>query len=316
MPVKPIDPNAVSAVFRQAEQERLQAAAVPGKSLDLGASSIARKDVNPLFENYRPSRPDLKANISSAVCDYLQTLDQIYGLSADLQKTQLAELERLRADLQEVQRQKAEQLQETAKKNEESGVWGVLQAIGSFIIAAISAIAGVFLVTTGVAPVVGGLAIAASLFTIANGAILTPEGFWGWVAKQIAGENEELERFIAVVLPLTLGLLAAGVSLYAVGQLNGQGLDLPRQVLLAIEGAVAIFSGVTTICKGVTDYQVLNSEAKHIRLQAKVELDEHALEKVTTEMGNLMKELSQCGAFAQETIGRFCEILRQSSIPV
>lgn len=260
----------------------------------------------PQEEPFVPSTPILPSleeltvtsspTYNSAILSLIGTLEAIHTTGAEIHTTQTKELTRLSKHLEKSQAAELEKMREISEKSQASGVWHVLQTIGSYLLAGLNFVFGGLLTAQG-APIIGGIMIAAGLISVANLAF-SDCGFWSWIAKQIAKEDKELAQKLETIIPAIIGLLAAAASAvgtYQVWQMAGQ-FDILRQVLLVLQTTVGVMEGVTTIGKGFSDYDVKKSQEEATKFQSDSAKFEHALERTTRDMENHMKIPSSCTA--------------------
>jgi hypothetical protein len=182
--------------------------------------SRAEIDNSPLTV-FRPSKPQLAPPVSShglPQLAILKTLDNLHEMGKKIHLNQILSLDEIQEKIEQLQAENMKHLKESSERAKESAFWKVLGQIASCIASAINLVFGISLIAGG-SPILGGIVIAAALITIANMAF-SECGIWSWVAKQLANENEERERILVVALPLIVAILAAILSIAAIGALN------------------------------------------------------------------------------------------------
>lgn len=239
---------------------------------------------------------------NGAIMSIIGTLEEIHTTGTNIHKTRSKEISRITTHLEEAQKQNLEKMKEIAEKTQQSGVWHVLQTIGSYILAGLHIVFGSLLVAQN-APLIGGIMIAAGLVSVANLAF-SQSGFWSWVAKQIAKEDKELAKKLETIIPAVVGLIAAAagfIGTYQVWEMANQ-LDLLQQALLVMQTTLGLMEGVSAIGQGFSDYSLKQSQAEQTTFQAAMAKDERALERVTHGMEKTVKILSDCTASASRMI--------------
>lgn len=247
--------------------------------------------------SFKPSRPEL---YSASVYRTLRNLEKLHAVGSQMQTTQITDIDRLQSQVQDLNRQNAEKLRESAKRSQASGFWSYLQTVGTYILTALNTVFGFSLFSSG-GTTAGALLIGAGIVSIANDA-MTRCGVWDWLAEEIAGENEELARTLSWAIPGAFALVAVGLSYYGMSEAAGLHLDTAEQLLLVLQVALALGKGVTTIGKGVSDYQVLQSKIDLTNIECALSLNEKELEEVTFEMDKIMKMVSNSTDCAQRII--------------
>lgn len=248
---------------------------------------------------FTPSRPEL---YSASVYRTLRNLEKLYAVGSKMQTRQMTDVDRLQGEVQELNKQNAEKVRESAKRAQESGIWSYLQTIGGYIITAFNTIFGCSLYSSG-NTTAGALLIAAGVISLANEAMVN-WGAWDWLAEQLAGENEELARFLSFALPGACALLAAGLSFGGMSDALGawNHLDNTQQLLLIMQVALSLGKGVTSVGKGISDYRLQQSKIDLTNIECALTLNEKELEMLTFEMERIMKMVSSSTESAQKII--------------
>ncbi|MBI2743384.1 MAG: hypothetical protein HYX48_05650 [Chlamydiales bacterium] len=255
--------------------------------------------------SFRPSMPVLEApgasktspaslSYNSVISQILETLSLMHATGHEMHLTQARGFAVAQKSIEELQQKELVELKESAERAQTSDAWGVLQTVASYILSAINAVLGVFLITQG-STVVGGMMVAAGLIEVANLAFSSC-GFWNWLADQIAGENEELAKQIVAILPSVIGLVAGAVGAVGTVQLwNMQNqFDWAEQLLLISQTALSLTQGVASMAKGVTAYKVSQSEMRQILIEKGLAESEHQSEGLSNGMREMMHILSEC----------------------
>jgi methyl-accepting chemotaxis protein len=311
------------------------------KELQLEESSIAKaKEIPPL--SYRPSIPQLpspqlpspekaiglvdstrqtlseKAQLiresiqavkdepvsprKSLEMTLINTLERLHTVSYKQIDLQVKILEELETELARLNTENMEKLKESSEKTKENSFWTFLKKIGSLILSAISFIFGVSLITTGAAAVLGAVMIVSSIMAIAN-LVMSEAGLWGWVAKQLAGENEELKKQLEFYLPLAFGILTAAVGLAGGAAAVYWGtFNLMEKILIVAQAAVNMAEGIAEIGDGVTKYKMGMSQIDLTRLKRDLFVGEHRIEKAMIGMERTTEAMSKVAANSHQMI--------------
>lgn len=253
-----------------------------------------------------PSRPTLTPPFKqSEELALIILLDKISKVERGLLKVSSEELSRMHKQFEALYLEKTQKLKESIGRNQISHFWDLLKRIGACIVAAISTVLGIALVTTGAGTVVGGVMIACGVTTLANLA-LSEAGVWRWAAEKIAGDNEEKCNRIATLIPAAIGLLtfvggaigSGGATLFGQPQLLGFG----QMTLTIVKTAADAAEGIATVGEGVTKARMHWTQADLNDLEGKLTLHQHHFETSTQELQKLLHNLSDTYSKAQRII--------------
>ncbi len=258
-----------------------------------------------IHESYKPSMPMLapptrnaqqnpgQLSYNETIVAIIATLEKIHAAGKSINLNQSNHFENVQKNVAELQKQELEKMQEAAKKAQQSSVWGFLQTIGAYILAAIHAVLGVFLISEAHI-LVGGTMLASALIAVANLAF-TQTGFWTWLSNYMAKENEELASKLSAIIPGVIGLTAAALGFIGTCEIwNMQNLDWAKYALLIGKTTLDFAQGVSSVAKGVSDYQLGQSHSEHVLIEKDIELCGHVSEKLMKDMEQMMKTLTQC----------------------
>lgn len=248
---------------------------------------------------FKPSRPEL---YSTSIYRTLHNLEKLHAIGSNMQTRQITDIDKLQSEVQDLNKQNAEKIRESAIRAQGSGFWSYLQTIGTYIITAFNTIFGCSLYSSG-NTTAGALLIGAGVLSLANEA-MTHWGAWDWLAEQLAGDNEELARFLSLALPGACALIAAGLTFGGLSEALGawNNLDSAEQLLLIMQVALSLGKGVTTVGKGISDYRVQQSKIDLTNIECALTLNEKELEMLTFEMEKIMKMVSNSTECAQKII--------------
>jgi hypothetical protein len=232
----------------------------------------------------------------------IQTLERLHTVSYKQIDLQVQILEELETELARLNAENAEKLKESSQRAQESSIWTFLKKIGSLILSAISFVFGISLIASGAAAVLGAVMIVSSIMAIAN-LVMSESGLWGWVAKQLAGENDELRKNLEFYLPLTFGILTAVVGLSGgAAAIYWGSFNLMEKILIAAQAAVNIAEGVAEIGDGVCKYKISMSQIDLTRLKCDLFMGEHQIERATMAMEKVAETMGKVASSAHQIV--------------
>jgi len=206
-----------------------------------------------------------------------------------------------------------EKLKEAAKNTQSSEFWSFLQKIGECILAAITTVLGITLVATGAGAIIGGVMIAAGLLTIANFA-MRESGSWVAVSKLLSNDKET-QKNIAFYIPLGVGLLAAVLGIAgSVATALYTTLNIAGQAVSVLQAAAGIYNGVTTVGKGVSEGQVLWTEADLTKIATETTLTRVKFESNSSLLRQTIKILENIQQSAEQVISLSTQAIKKSRI--
>ena len=255
-------------------------------------SSLSKQPVGPTFDRPVLSPPDGHMSVLSylrEVAGFQNFGDKYLTAKSNALANTNKEIERLSAE-------NMEKMRDAAGKASTSDVWSFLKKIATCILAAISVVIGISLIATGGGAIIGGAMIASGILSIAN-LVLSDAGFWEWVAKKLANDNEDKRKMIAMALPAVVGIASGAIGLFgSVGSLLWSSLNFMQQALVVAHAIFGVTDGVTTIGKGVADGQVLFAEADIVqsRLEtAQVRFQSENISKAIEEVLNYLGSVQE-----------------------
>jgi hypothetical protein len=230
----------------------------------------------------------------------IEQLIELENIGGRLNDTSSSMLDEKHLELNRLSKEQAEKLAEKAKQTQKAGVWELLKKIGSCILAAVSFVLGVSLIATGGGTIIGGLLIASGVLSIVN-LVMTETDAWDWVAKKLAGENEELKKKLAAILPTAVGVVTAIMGIAGTAAtLAWSSIDWAKKIIVIAQGASSLVQGVTSIGKGVSEAKVYWTDAEITELKKQIKAIQFSLDrlmnqmqKVNEEQGAQAKQLSE-----------------------
>jgi len=274
----------------------------PAASL-VQADSINSSNTQPIelpsFDRPVLPPPGKPAESSLTVLSYIHAVNGFQNFGDQYLKTKSAALASTNKEIEDLNAKDMERMRDAAEKASTSAVWSFLKKIATCILAAISVVIGISLVATGGGAIIGGAMIASGIFSIAN-LVLSEAGFWEWVAKKLANDNEDKRKKIAMILPAVVGIASGVIGIFgSVGSVVWSSLNLMQQALVIAHAIFGVVDGATTIGKGVADGRVLFAEAdlaksrlETILARYKSENISKAVEEVLNYLGAVQEKAS------------------------
>lgn len=244
--------------------------------------------------------PPKKAS-RSAEYWFITIMDDMHACSENLIASATTAMSDISRQLRELSTEKLEKLQKVAEKSRQMDFWSIMQRIGECLLAAINFVVGTALVATGASAVVGSVMIAAGMLSIVNFAMKETEG-WDWIAKQFEHDEERRNR-ITFWISSAFSVLAATLSLGgAAATLAWTQLGTFRRALTILQTGVSLYQGGVAIGKGMTESQVLLSEAELTALETKTTLTHLEFEKRSSNLKAILRLFEESKAQAEQII--------------
>ncbi len=269
-------------------------------------------------ETWTPERPLLTAPESlpppklSTLSDYrlLAAVTESQRLGNGIMETLGVRLSNVKDDIRTISAENIQKLKEAAERANASDFWSILKKIATCLLSAVSIVFGVALLASGGGALIGGAMIASGILSLANFA-LSEMGTWDWVADQIAHDNEDLKRKIAMILPGAIGIVAGGIGL--VGSVYGiasGALQFAEKAMFVAQAALSIFDGVTTLGKGISDARLLWTQADLKMIEAELTVERENFSTLIGEIKGCMYDFKNIKAHARKAV----EMITQSNI--
>jgi hypothetical protein len=282
----------------------VRATSVPNAASDLAPirtpdapGTFSAADNDPA-STWTPSRPSLRSEYAllAATEDTRNLSDQIIG-------TLGSRIQCVRGTIQEVSKDVIHKLNENAERARTSNSWSTLKKIATCLVSATSMVFGISLLASGGdTALVGGAMIASGVLSLANFGMAENKG-WDWVATQLANGNEERRKKIAMILPMTAGVVAGGIGL--AGSVHGfatDSLQFAEKTLTIAQSAVTIFDGVTTFGKGHADAKLLWTQADLSLLQGLMTNEQTTFDSLVKEIEGIMIDFAAIKTKTKKTI--------------
>ena len=264
----------------------------------------------PLFSPPKLTHP---SHITYSEYGLIHALDALHTCGESLIKSFTTSLSQGSAKLKTLSLENIEKLKEAAKSAQSSEFWSFLQKIGECILAAITTVLGITLVATGAGAIIGGVMIAAGILTLTNFA-MRETGSWDSVAKQLSDDKEN-QKNIAFYLPLGMGLLAAVLGIGgSVATALYTTLNVAGQAVTVLQAAASIYQGITTVGHGVTEGQVLWTQADLTKIGTETTLTRVRFERNSSTLRQMVKILENTKLSAEQVISLSTEAIKKSRI--
>jgi hypothetical protein len=195
-----------------------------------------------------------------------------------------------------------QKLKQAALKAQSGDFWSMLKKIASCLLGTISMVFGASCIASGGGALIGGVMIASGLLSLAT-ITLSECKAWDWIAGQLSHENEERKNQLALLLPLSLGILAAGCGIAGSvhGIASGAILAVQKTALIA-QTSLSLFSGVTTMGKGITEAQGVWIQADLQCIQGHLTEEREELNSLTEKIRTFLSELKGALKKAQNAL--------------
>lgn len=198
-------------------------------------------------------------------------------------------------------------------KNRES--WSILAKVASGILAGISVVFGVSLLTTPAGGVlVGGLLIASGVLSIVN-LILEETKVWDTVAEKIAGDDKKLRDQLKVWIPAGVGMLSMLVgSAGSIGAVFMGAFTMTHQMLMAGKTVAEIGKHISQMAEGVANSKMINAQAETQHMQTQVDLTDSSLKGALERLRQLGSMVNRACSSAHKIIAGSTKVAQMQEI--
>ncbi|MBM3207510.1 MAG: hypothetical protein FJZ57_02745 [Chlamydiae bacterium] len=208
-----------------------------------------------------------------------------------------------------------EKLKEAAEKAQEGTFWSFLQQVGECILAAISTVLGITLVSTGAGSIIGGAMIASGIITLVN-FIMKDTGSWNYISKQLSDDRkrqEELTRY----LPLATSIVSSVLGLASTGAAAlFTNMNAVQQGLVIAQAALGLYQGGVTVAKSVNDADATWKESDLTQLQSDKDLQKFRFQEDSQLLNQIIKILRSSQEAAEQVIDLAAQALRRTVLQV
>ena len=165
------------------------------------------------------------------------------------------------SEIERLAQEHIENLKTRAQKIEDGQWWATLKKIGTAILSALLLGLGFSLIGSGNAA--AGVPLLISCGLNLGNFIADQTHTWDEVAKYLAGEDEERRKKIGLLLPLAVGIIAAGCGIFGGMQsATFTASSLATKVFAILQASTSSLEGVTTIAQGIARSQLIHTEAE------------------------------------------------------
>lgn len=213
-------------------------------------------------------------------------------------------------EIQTLDREEMLKMKEAADRAQTSSFWKFLQDIGSLFSAAFSIVLGLPLLFTGAGTLVGGAMVAAGILSITN-FIFKQTDVWNWLAKSIAGDNENLARNLENILPAVVGVVCGVVGLAgSVGAFFFSSLDFGQKIFTIGQTALNFAEGIVSIGSGYSQARMKWTEGDLTEIQTKSQVHKLHMEYLMVQMQDIFREQTK----VDEEAGNIFDAINQSNM--
>ena len=221
----------------------------------------------------------------------LKLMNQLKDQSNSITQTMTERLKLHKANLSTVVAKNIEKLKENAERANASDWWSFIKKAATALLAAVSIAMGLTLIAGGASMLIGGSMIASGILSIANFA-LTEAGVWDEVAKMLEQKDEQRRKKIGMLIPGAIGVVSGAIGLFGgVSSLLYSSNLFVGKALEILQAVLATFQGVTTIGKGIADYNLLNTQGELLGLKGQVTLERYNIGLLSRWTENWISEL-------------------------
>ena len=240
----------------------------------------------------------------------LAATDESRNLGNQIIDTLGLRLAAIKNKIREISADNIKMLTETAERASNSAWWSILKKIATCLVSALSIVFGVALAASGGGALIGGAMIASGILSLANFA-LSETGAWDWVAKKLSNDDEEWRNRLAMILPLSVGIVAGGIGLVgSVYSVATGAIPFVEKAVYVAQTMLAVFDGVTTFGKGQADAQLIWSQADLSDVQAQLTVQRTNFDSTMREIEGSLSDFRNVKSKTKKTI----QIISQSNI--
>lgn len=224
-------------------------------------------------KGFKPSRPKLES--PSYMKRMVETVELIEMRSLKLFNTDEKEIDWLCGWMDGMTQQIIEKIREAADSFKSREQWSILAKVASGILAGISVLFGISLLTSPAGGViVGGLLLASGILSIVN-LIFEETHVWDWVAEKIAGDDKKLCDQLKAWIPAGVGMLSMLVgSAGTIGALFFEAFNMIREMLMAGKTVADIAKHIAKMAEGAASSKMLTAQAETEHMQTQVTLSD------------------------------------------
>ncbi len=226
----------------------------------------------------------------------LEMMQQLKDQSDGITLSMTERLKQHKQHLSDVVAKNIQAIKENAERVSASDWWSFLKKSAMALLSAVSIAMGITLIAGGGSALIGGAMIASGILSIANFA-LSEAGVWDQVARMLEQQDEQRRKKIGMLIPGVIGVLSGAIGLFGgVQSLLYSSHLFVGKVLEIVQAALAGFQGVTTIGKGIADYNLLNSQGQLLGLKGQITIERHSVSLLSRWLENWLSEMKGINA--------------------
>jgi hypothetical protein len=238
---------------------------------------------SPLSAKPKLESPDPSFSRTLSEFQYLKAMDQMKTQSNRIIDSMLERLNIYKRQIQTLSDKQIEKIRENADKAASGYWWSLLTKIGTALLSVLSIALGIALGA--------GVLVASGVISLVN-FIFIETNLWSELAKSLAQNDEEMKQRIAMALPITLGIISMGLSLFGGTQNVAQvsqflGSNVPHILKAVVVG----FQGVAGIGHAITQGSMVRARADLTNIQEYLSLEETLQETAATWISTYMPEI-------------------------
>lgn len=231
------------------------------------------------------SPKNTQSTLQPAVIEWrlLNFLRDLENAGVKVHTVSLEDMQRLQEKFQKLTAERKEKMQTLLNEKKSNYVWSLFKKIGKTLLSAVSFIFGLALTATPGGAVVGGAMVVSGVLSISNLAA-SEAGVWNWVSKKIAKDNKDKEN-LALMIPAVIDVATGAIGFIgSAGTMIYGNLQLPHQILTAVQMGVRFTDMTTTIGKGQSDAKVNWAKADIEDLKTEFKLNDQNVDQLITQM--------------------------------
>jgi hypothetical protein len=254
----------------------------------------------PLLERPKLPAPEAPSSRTLSEFRYLKVMDDMKTRSNRITESMLERFNIYKRQVQSLNDQQIEKIKENAEKASKSNTWSMLSKLAAALLASLSLALGLTIIGGGGSTFTGGAMIASGVFSLAN-FVCTEANIWDALAKKLAHDDEEKRKKIGVILPIAVGVLCAGLGLYAGTQNLTHVQNLGGQLASVLQLGLTAFKGVTMTGHAVSSGYVTRSEADLMVIRDMLNEERIFIQSVSAWIENFRAETKGLSRMANNT---------------
>ncbi len=270
-------------------------------------SSAAKSSFDPSPSTLKPpsaflSAPELTPPSKIAFNEilYLRAISDIYEAGSELMDSFSTHASFKKEEMKKLSLEHLEKIKEASLRTQDKSFWSFLQKIGECILAALGAVLGFSLISSGAGAVVGSVLVTSSLLSLFNFA-MKETGSWNYVAKLLASDTHEQKR-IAELIPYAIGMVTGVLSLAGSTAAIWNQLDFAQQGIVLAQATVGAYQSGVSIAKGITEMQSLHTQADLRQIDTKNNIEKISYQTISMHFKQVMQMIHSSQETAEQII--------------